>query len=363
MYIDKLLETNPFDFSESNKELFRKSMAESFIIHTNGNQYIDHISNKQGFDISMVNTEKELESIPYLMINLLKFHSFLSVDTSKIALTLTSSGTGGQKSQIMLDDGSLSRVKKSAFNIYSALGIVDDNKYNYLCFTYDPQVADDLGTAFTDELLTNMTQKAEVFYTFKFNKVLNDFEFDEKATAEKLVEFSKSDYPLRILGFPAHLYFLINKYDINLDLGSNAWLQTGGGWKNQDDSQIDKKEFRSFIHKRLGIRPEHNRDLFGMVEHGIAYVDDISGNLRVPNYSRVFIRDPKTLSCLGYDEVGLIQFMCSYNHSYASFNVLSTDWGYLTKHADGGDIIHITGRAGVNKHKGCAIKANALMDI
>ena len=66
--------------------------------------------------------------------------------------------------------------------------------YNYLCFTYDPAVADDLGTAFTDELLTSFTKKDEVFYTFKDDG--NGFYFDEEGTLAALKRFEKSqNYP------------------------------------------------------------------------------------------------------------------------------------------------------------------------
>ena len=37
-----------------------------------------------------------------------------------------------------------------------------------------------------------------------------------------------------------------------------------------------------------------------MVEHGIPYVDSKNGELKIPNYARVIIRDPKTMKPLGY---------------------------------------------------------------
>lgn len=359
IYTNALLKTDPFCFSQDNKDLFLKSAIECVTSHS-ANPFYKHLLKAKSFSASDLKREEDLAKIPFVMINLLKSYEFLSTERKNISLTLTSSGTGGQKSQIQLDQASLERVKLSANQIYKSLGIIDEKTYNYLCFTYDPYIAKDLGTAFTDELLTTMTKKNEVFYTFKFDPLKNDFFFDEIGTVNKLKEFEKSDLPTRILGFPAHLYFLIEKYNLNLNLGEDSWLQTGGGWKGHDDKQIPKPDFRELIQKKIGIRKDHNRDLFGMVEHGIAYVDDKEGRLRVPNYSRVFIRDPKTLEILDYGEVGLIQFLCTYNHSYASFNVLSTDWGVLEKD-DAGEVLTIIGRAGIKKHKGCAISANSMI--
>ena len=215
-----------------------------------------------------------------------------------------------------------------------------------------------MGTAFTDELLTSFTGKGEVFYTFEHNGV--DFEFNERKTVEKLKEFEASPLSTRILGFPAFLYEILEKYDLKLNLGPDSWLQTGGGWKNKQNLEIKKYEFRRLISERLGIPEENNRDLFGMVEHGIPYVDDEEGKLRIPNYSRVLIRDPKTMEVLEHGERGLIQFVSTYLTSFPSISLLTTDWGRVLKD-EKGEFLIIEGRAGVSKNKGCALKALELM--
>ena len=100
-----------------------------------------------------------------------------------------------------------------------------------------------------------------------------------------------------------------------------------------------------------------------MVEHGIPYVDSSIGDLMIPNFSRVFIRDPHTLDVLPDGEIGLIQFMCTYNTSYPAMNILTTDWGRKVKNIKTSMYsIEITGRAGLNKNKGCALKALELME-
>lgn len=361
---ENLFNTDPFDFSDQNRKLFFESLNEINLHHYNHNPDLKKIWDYKNFNPGKIQNEKDLIDMPFLMVNLFKERSFITGSEKDLALVLTSSGTSGQKSVMRLDSGSLERVKKLAYNVYDSLGICDQKKYNYLCFTYDPKVANDLGTAFTDELLTSFTDKNEVYYAIHWSTEKNDWELNEEMVVDKLIEFSKSNYPARILGFPAFLYKIIKDFKLNINLGEDSWLLTGGGWKNHADEEIPKQEFRQFIADTIGIKKENQRDLFGMVEHGIPYVDCANGYLRIPNYARVLIRNPKTLEVQGYNTPGLIQFICTYNSSYPNMNILTTDWGMIKPSPDQqvGDVIEILGRAGINKHKGCAIKANELLN-
>ena len=358
-FTDALLESDPFDFSQKSKDLFLKSFKENALHHYKSHEFTQKLWDRLEFDPEKLNSENDLKNVPGTMVHLYKEHEFCSVPKEDLVLILTSSGTGGQKSQQFLNQESLDNVKRLAYTIHQSLGMADSRKYNYLCFTYDPKVANDLGTAFTDELLTNFTGKNEVYYAIQWNEELKEFELNEKGMLETLKRFEASDIPTRILGFPALLYELITKNNLTLNLGKESWLQTGGGWKGKAEKEIPKKEFRNLILKRLGIPLNHQRDLFGMVEHGIPYVDCSEGNLHIPNYARVYVRSPKDLSLLPKGERGLLHFMCSYNFSYPAPSLLTTDYGRLGSCTCGiqGDTLILEGRAGISKHKGCAIKA------
>lgn len=353
MITDRLLGEPAF---KKNDQLFIDSLNEAVDLHRRGNEFFDFVFKKNEW--SSLGKIEQIDQLPFLMVNLFKHYELVTGKKEDIVLTLGSSGTSGQRSQIFLDQTSLERVKSLAFNVYRDLGITSDKKYNYLCFTYDPRVANDVGTAFTDKLLTSFTDRAEVFYTFEF--LNGEFVFNEEKTLEKLFEFEKSEFSTRILGFPAFLFELIDKYDLRLNLGEDSWLQTGGGWKNKKDKEIEKFAFRNLVSKRLGIPQKNIRDLFGMVEHGIPYVDDEGGRLRIPNYARVLIRDPLTLKVLPHGQKGLIQFISTYLTSFPSISLLTTDWGRVNRD-EFGEYLSIEGRAGVNKNKGCALKALELM--
>lgn len=361
---ENLLHSDPFIFSAETKKLFLESFKENAIHHYDKHEFTKKLWDKLKFHPSQIQTESDLEKVPGMMVHLFKEHELCSVPKKDLVLTLTSSGTGGQKSQQFLDQRSLDNVKQLALTIHQSLGMASDKKYNYLCFTYDPKVANDLGTAFTDELLTNFTGKNEVYYAIQWNDEKKEFALNEEGTVETLKRFAASGISTRILGFPALLFEVIEKHSIHLNLGPDSWLQTGGGWKGKADKEIPKKDFRKFIEERLGIPQRNQRDLFGMVEHGIPYVDCEKGNLHIPNYARVFVRSPYDLSLRKKGERGLLHFLCSYNFSYPAPSLLTTDYGRVGT-CDckiGGDILILEGRAGVSKHKGCALKALELLE-
>lgn len=358
-----LFESDPFDFSSESQALFRESFKEMASHHYEKHPFFKAVFDQVGFHPSEISSEKDMARVPSIMVHLFKEKEFLSVPEKDLVLTLTSSGTGGQKSQQRLDQYSLDNVKRLAYKVHEALGMTSSEDVNYLCFTYDPKVASDLGTAFTDELLTSFTGRSEVYYAIQWNEDKKDFELNTEGVLETLKRFEKAGRPVRILGFPAFLYKILKDHNIRLKLPRHSWIQTGGGWKNLANEEIPKSEFRRFMFESLGIPEENCRDLFGMVEHGIPYVDCRLGHMHVPNYARVFVRSPHDLSILPEGEIGLLHFICSYNHSYPCISLLSTDYGRLGRCSCGlgGQTLELCGRAGVSKHKGCAIKATELL--
>jgi phenylacetate-coenzyme A ligase PaaK-like adenylate-forming protein len=356
---DRLFETDPFQHSRENKNLFLESFRESARAHLAGNEFFRKLWPREGFEPEDICSEEDLARVPPVLVSLFKEYELISVPKKQVQLTLTSSGTNGQKSQIFLSQRSLDRVKKLAYKIHESLGITSENETNYLCFTYDPKIAKDLGTAFTDELLTSFTGIHRVEYALQWDDARQEFVFNAERVVEVLREYQREQRPVRILGFPAFLAKILKEFDLHLQFGPNSWVQTGGGWKTFADEEIPKSEFRKLVSKRLGIPEGNIRDMFGMVEHGIPYVDCERGRLHIPNYSRVIIRDPKTLLPLEPGQKGLIHFLCSYLDSYPSISLLTTDWGRVGQCdcAKAGPTLEILGRAGVSKHKGCAITA------
>lgn len=363
--VEKLIEMNPFNYSNKSKTLFVEAMKHTTIYQYKKSSFIRNFYKYNNFNPLLIKSETDLFKIPYVFVNAFKERDLTTLKDDEIILELKSSGTTGQRSRIQLNMDSLLRVRRMAWNVFSELGLCDlDNYYNYLCLTYDPNFAGDVGTAWTDKLLTSFTKTKEVYYCFKWNETKKDFYFDIDGSIYKLKEYEEKNERVRILGFPAFVLKLTQEYKRFFGkypkLNPNSFVITGGGWKTLENEAMDKNIFRKILADNLSIPVENIRDLFGMVEHGVAYVDCKLGNFHIPIYGKVIPRDPYSLKNLGYSKIGLLEFMTPYLNSYPSFVLLSTDWGEILEGCNcglKGPILKIHGRAGIKKHKGCAIAA------
>lgn len=344
------------------QKAFLRAMKEAFAHHFLHCPEYQQRCLEVGFLPSHLRRPEQVFEIPYFFVTVLKYHRFVSVPEHRIKLSLTSSGTQGQKSAIYLDALTLKRIHRIVRHIYNDFGMVNRRRTNYICFTYDPEIADDLGTAFSDRLLTGLTRVAEVFYTIQWGG--DDWFMDVDGVAEALERFQDSGRPLRILGFPAHTWEvlgqIVERRGANYRFGPLSYVITGGGWKNKAGQEIPKDEFRHQVGGWLGIPPTNVRDLYGMVEHGVPYCECEFGRMHVPAYSRVAARDPETLELLGYDQTGILHFLTPYLHSFPAISLLTTDVGHLEAECPCGrdsPVVVLEGRGGVTKHKGCALAA------
>ncbi|MDP2865098.1 MAG: hypothetical protein Q8O90_02530 [Elusimicrobiota bacterium] len=367
--VDAFIETPAFEYSPKTSKAFCAAMRAALAFQGARAPVLKALYKAEGFSPASVKTERDIANIPFIFVSALKERDLTTLPYSKIALELKSSGTSGQRSRMQLDKGSLMRVRRMAWQVFSGLGLTDlERAHDYICFTYDPEVAKDLGTAWTDKLLSGFTKKGEIFYTFRWSKEKNDFYFDIDGAVLAMKKFEEAGSLVRLVGFPAFALKLTEefkkRYGRYPKMNPGSSVVTGGGWKTLADEAMDKKVYRRILADNLGVPVANVRDLFGMVEHGVPYVDCRLGNFHVPNYGRIIARHPGTLEPLGYNKTGLLQFITPYLTSYPSLSVLSSDFGLLRpKCACGlpGPVLEIKGRAGVTKLKGCAISAATML--
>lgn len=346
------------------EHLFLLSMREAFAKHYLGSAEFQALCHEAGFFPWDLRRSEQLPHIPYFFVTVLKYHQVRSVPEKKIALTLRSSGTTGQTSAIYLDRTSLRRIKRIVRHIYDDLGMVGKQKTNYLCFTYDPEVAKDVGTAFSDKLLTGLTRVNHVHYAIEWDSKREDWHLNLEAVGESLERFEESGRPFRLLGFPAHtwqvLEELVRRRERPYRFGPRSYVITGGGWKSFDGERIPQDRFRHQVSQWLGIPHQNVRDLYGMVEHGVPYCECEFHRMHIPRYSRVYVREPASMEVLPHGESGLLQFVTSYHNSFPAISLVTTDFGRTEPDCPCGrrsPVVVLEGRAGLSKHKGCAIAA------
>lgn len=366
---DRLIETPPFAYNPASRLLFRQAMKEAVTLHIRNCAAFRGVCRAESFTPESLRSDKDIPRIPFIFVSAFKERDLVGTPPEKIELELTSSGTSGQRSRMLLDSTSLLRVRRIAWQVLAGLGMADSTATaDYLCFTYDPAVAKNLGTAWTDRLLTGFTKAGEIFWAFKWDPASKQFRFDLAGALAALGRFEKRGRQTRLIGFPAFAMRLCEEFrkanGRAAALNPGSWVITGGGWKDLEDRAVDKNTMRGEIAAGLGLDASRVRDLFGMVEHGVPYVDCPLGRFHVPVYGKVIARDPASLAPLPFGKTGLLQFMTPYLTSYPSISLLSSDFGWVEeKCACGlkGPVMHIAGRAGVKKLKGCAISASTML--
>jgi hypothetical protein len=350
--------------------IFVAAMADAVRHHRAASPVFDALCARRGFDEAAVKSVADVAGVPTLFVNVLKRHEILSIDRADVVLNLTSSGTTGQKSQIFFDQGSLDRGLFMVDACFGANGMVNRaQEVNYLIFAHDPAHAATRGTSYTDHYMTGFTAKREVYYALQWSEAAGDWEFDLATVNAKLEAYAASGLPLRVIGFPAFLHRVIrHRRDLglpDLDFGGDSYVLTGGGWKKNEEEAISREAFIADVTAALGIPAANQRDGYGLVEHGVPYLECSAHRFHAPHFSRAFARDVATLAPLPDGETGFLNLVTPYLLSMPSISLLTSDLAVVRHDCPCGRntaTIEIIGRAGTRKNKGCAITAAQLLN-
>ncbi|MBF0407843.1 MAG: hypothetical protein HQM10_10845 [Candidatus Riflebacteria bacterium] len=357
---------DPLNWTESYCKLMVSACRELAVFHYQNCKAIDKLYRKYNFDPHSIKTEADIERIPMVGVTAMKFFLLLSLPEEKAVLKLTSSGTRGQKTQVLFDHDSLERVQSQLTVLWEQEGLVSDQPTNYLMLCYDPEQANDLGIAFSVKNEQRFAPIAESYYAVRKNK-LGDWEFNMDAAVAKLRDFAKQGLPVRVSGITGFVYELLEKLE-NTDpikLHPNSFLLTGGGWKAAEDKKVTRDFFRQKAMRLLGIPLENMRDGFGLAEHSAPYIECREHRFHIPVYNRILIRDPLSMKLLPPGEPGLMELVTPFNAMMPTLAILSTDLAYLDKEKCpcgwNSPTFTIIGRGGLVKQKGCAIHAGEIV--
>lgn len=350
-------------------ELFMAAMKECLVQHYENNDFFKKCMDEAGLKPADIKTEDDLEKIPFIHANFFKKYESLSVPYEEIVEHATSSGTSGQKSQMFFDQDSFDFGHTMVKNQFRHFGFLSEEETNYLLFTYEPaDVSSKLGTAKTDIGMLSYAPEHEHFFALRYNGQGHDF--DVYGTISKLEEYEKQGLPVRIFGFPSFLYFTVKQMKDTghrpLKLNPKSMTMLGGGWKGYADKQISKKELYSLVEEMLGIPEANCRDGYGSTEHSVPYFECPNHNFHIPVYSRMLIRDVKTLKPLPNGQPGFANFITPHLMSVPAVSVLMGDMAVLHDAEKCGcgiktPFMEILGRAGTSKAKSCAITASELL--
>ncbi|MEJ8639924.1 acyl-protein synthase [Streptomyces sp. MS2.AVA.5] len=359
--------TSPYATGAGTDELFAAAMAEANAWH----------ARRSPFFASLMQDPAEVPAptvgdgvrTPLVPAAFFKRHEVLSIPRNEVFLHLTSSGTTGQKSQMFFDEWTIRSAQRMVARIFDHYGwITPDQPVNYLLYSYEPARALKLGTSFTDNYLCEFAPARHT--THALRHIGSSHEFDVHGCIAALQRYAEDDAPVRILGFPAFLYFTLERMRAMglppLRLPEGSLVMLGGGWKGHTDRQIGKDEFYALVTEQLGIPGDRVRDTFGSVEHCVPYVECAQHRLHVPVWSRAAIRDTATLRPLPYGERGFLHLVSPYITSVPAHSVVMGDLASLHPGEECGcplttDWFTVHGRAGVSRNRSCAVAAAELL--
>ncbi len=349
-------------------ELFVKAVKQCLSRHVEKNDFYRDWMARNKFSVDDLNSIDDIAKIPFLHANFYKTHTIKTARDEDIAITLTSSGTTGQKSQMFFDNWTIFASDKSADMEAGRLGMITDEPTNFLLYSYEPAEGVNVGTLRTRQMMRRYAKENELVYALKYTG--SGHEFDLFGCIDALLRFERKGLPVRLLGFPAFLYFTLEKMkDMGyppLKLNPKSLVMMGGGWKGFVDKQLSPQEFRAYIKERLGLDESRCHESYGAVEHGVAYMDCDNHHFHVPTYSRVLIRDVRTLEVLPYGKPGFLNVISPINTGVPVVSLLLGDLAMLHEGKSCGCGVdapwfEILGRAGTTKNRSCAIAAAELL--
>ncbi|WP_137939919.1 acyl-protein synthase [Chitinivorax sp. B] len=360
--------TDPYRMDADSDQLFDAAMRELTAYHCANTPGYGQWLAANGLDQAAAASLTDWSRLPPIFANYFKRQLLLS-PAGDDALELTSSGTTGQKSRMRYDSRSLGAAQTMVDRIFDRYGWITPNQpCNYLLLSYEPAGAITLGTAYTDQFLCKYAPVNRVVYSLRHNGRGN--EFDPFGTIRALQEFAEEGLPVRIFGFPAFLWFTLERmremgYPA-LQLHPESLVFLGGGWKTHADKAIPKAALYHRLGEQLGLPDHRCRDGYGAVEHPVPYIECPNHRFHVPTYSRAFIRHTATMARQNYGERGFLHFVSPYITSSPAHSIVMSDLATLQPGSACGcgietDWFELLGRAGTSKSRSCALAASELI--
>jgi hypothetical protein len=351
---------------EGTSELFTRAIRDNVLYHGKNCAFYARLLQREGFDAQAIRSEADCAGIPVIPASFFKYHEVLSVEKRDISIHATSSGTQGQKSQVFFDEDSLVLGTRMAVNCFRYHGLISLIPANYIMLGYEPSDQNEMGAVKT---AMGVTRFAPALHReFVLRKSADGYKPNWFGILDTLKRYERQGFPVRFVGFPAFLYHMLlalRGEGMKLRLNKQSLVLLGGGWKQFSDETIDKLELYAMAEELLGVQECRCRDFYSAVEHSIAYAECRNHHLHVPIWSRVIIRDLKTLAPLGLEQPGFLSFVTPLITSAPLVSVMMGDLAVLHDGKRCGcgiasPYFEVLGRAGVSRLRNCAVTADEL---
>jgi phenylacetate-coenzyme A ligase PaaK-like adenylate-forming protein len=352
----------PFD-TMNTEEIFFRAIKENCIFQYDNCPEYKKILEGMNFLPDSIASYNDIEKIPFLPTLFFKNHRIFSVPSYKMAIKATSSGTKGKFSNVGFEVSGLLCGLKMVLKIGSWRKLFSYKPVNYVVFGYQPHRKNK--TAVTKTAFGATLFAPAISRTYALKYIEDEYVPDFEGVINAIVKYSRSRFPLRFMGFPSYTYFVLKMMDergLNVKLNKGSKILLGGGWKQFYTEQVEKTVLYDLAKKVLGIEETDIIEFFGAVEHPILYCDCENHHFHVPAYSRVIIRDVRTLKPVENGQIGLVNLITPMVKATPLLSVMTDDLGILHDGAECGcgissPYLEIIGRVGLKDIKTCAAGA------
>lgn len=364
----KLFRTKDLFAVSESADLFVASMRENCRYHAERNGQYKAILDSFGFRPEMIGTEDDLAHLVPIPTALFKKHELYTVPPRRMAVKVTSSGTGGSVSRIGFDFAYLRHALGMVMKVARFRKLFSLRPTNYIVFGYRPRRSNRAAVTKTAFGATLFAPALHRTYALEYKN--GEYVPDLEGVISAILKYSRRPHPVRFMGFPSYTYFVMKMMDdrgLRVTLPKGSKIMLGGGWKQFWREEVDKSIFYDLARRVLGVEERDIVEFFGAVEHPVLYCDCEHHHFHVPIYSRVIIRDPATLEPVGYGKVGLVNLLTPMVRATPVLSVMTDDLGVLHEGSDcpcgiRSPYLEIIGRVGMKEIRTCAAGAADILE-
>jgi phenylacetate-coenzyme A ligase PaaK-like adenylate-forming protein len=353
---------------QSTDKIFINAMKANVALHARNCSEYKAVLETLNFDINTLQSIEDLPKIPPLPTSYLKNHTMLSKPYNKLLIKTTSSGTGGKKTLSGFDASSGLCALLMVLRIFRFHKLISLRPTNYIILGYQPDKSNQTAMAKALKAITLLAPAKKVEYALLIKN--GEYQINTEGLLNAIDKFGKQNCPVRIIGFPAYFKMFLdelNERKIKLNLHKNSKILLGGGWKGLFADEISKDELYRMANETLNIQQKNFKDHFSTAEHPINYVSCINNHFHIPAFSRVLIRDVRTLNPVPQGTPGLLNLLTPLLSSVPYGSIMTDDIAVIKDGKECGCGINspyfeLAGRVGLASIKTCTQAASEFLN-
>ncbi len=296
------------------------------------------------------------EDLPPLSAELFKVFDLVTLRDVDY-FTVSSSGTGGRRTTIPLDLETVMRMWAMGEASFEEEGLTTEAPVDYVVLAPDPAGSPDHGNAHFFAALMEAAPARETIFALVPDGA-GRLRLDTEATGRTIDRFAASGRVVRILGLPSLIARLAETFESGpVRLDPESLVLTGGGWKKETRGALPKESFRALVGRAFGVPSHRVRDLYGMTEHAVHYLECREHRFHAPVYTRVRVVDPLSGAVVENGRDGVLHLL---NPGFTTLPFHSLRTADVGRSADPcpcgrrAPAFEVVGRGGTSLYRGCA---------